>query len=91
MIDVIAEKYLWKYITSPVYKSPKKTFILTTFYVLIQVFKFLNNSLWQVLEESEVRAWDLNLAWAAWKGKENFDALPLKHRHLILPNGCSHS
>ena len=45
----------------------------------------------QVLDEIEPRAWDLYLAWAAQRGKENFDALPLKHGHLILYNGCSHS
>ena len=43
------------------------------------------------MEEIEARAWDLYLAWAARKGKKNVDALPLKHGHLILLTGCSHS
>ena len=45
----------------------------------------------QVLMEVEARALDLYLAWVARKGKKNFDALPLKHRYLILQNGYFHS
>ena len=76
---------LWDYFVSSCHFACIKSGIrIITVWRPWNSFVPVSNQFTPSFKEVEARAFDLYLAWFTQKGKENFDALPLKHEHLIL-------